>query len=1450
MTSQNSFRRSTTRRRASRTPLSAHDLTRRFSFKPRLEHLEDRLAPAGGALGNLLVNGSAAPAAVAFGTLNTLTGTATGLSNPNTNNNDVIQIKDAVAGIVKNGIALVVPATTSTTGSFTRATRTINAGTYNLFAHDSTDATVTDSTPTVPWTVNKATTSTAITPSVAPINTAVTFTATVSDTSAGSSATVPNGTVTFTIDGVAQAPSTIAAGTATVVTTFTSLGAHTVAATYNGDSTPSNFLGSTAPTDNVTVAGDVPTTSVNYTATVTTAAAAGNGSTSITVNALPGALAAGTAIVFPAQGTFTGETVNVAALTPAGATTIGLTAGLLPGIPKGTVSSATPFLSGGQVYGQPNVLVTASVVAPGPNTPTAGKVLFTDTINSNVGSVKLAATAAAHAVSLSTTPLPGGITLGQHLRFKFGSPQVTVDAAVTGDVATTNGATAAHATSITVQPLAVAFASGTELTFGTVTVTLSAAAAAGATTISVNDIGPAGIATGTTSSAANVVVTNTASAPGSNVVNSVPVHEAAAPGKTLFFGTQAFTVENVVSSTSTPTGATNGFMQISNLTLHAGDQLKFGNNVVTLAPVPSGPAGFGEPAGSTYAAGTHGTGIAANNLVLFFSSPTTFAFSGGLTYAGAQPGDTTIYGTDLPAGLGAGVASDAANPGDTAVGVSDIGATAIPTGTTATTDNHNNPLFMPGAKTTFNVGLVAVNGSGQAVLNLSLTGSPPLVLPGNQTVYLNNGQPANVSPLPSFIAAQYVNGLLGGTSDPNFTPSPTPSATGADVISKVSTVSQIAVTPGPTAQFGQTVTMTAIVTSVGSLLAPMGTVTFVDNYTQGGITTNTNLGTVTLPLVNPGTFQVKATFTTASLVGGNPTPINHALRVVYNGDNTAPFPLPTSFPFRAEWGNSVSATFGEKISPDTTTATLSANPTNNSPFGTAVTFVDTLASGSGSTPHGGTVVFKDGTTAIGTGSVNIRGVATLIVSNLTVPANPHSITAFYNGSGNFAADTSNTLTYTIAPGVSTTTITGPASAASTKTLTSGSDVVTLTQTGGVATATFSAATTFTSNIMTISGATGTSANYNGVYDVTLGTNSFTFAVDPTLPATAAGTIAVNEFTPTPLVNGTSAVNIKVTVAGAPGFTPTGTVKIVAESNARDAIAASAPTFVPFTVGTATLAGGIATLALPATGAGSLGGLSTAAGNGSAADIYELEAFYNGDPNYTAGHSSAVGPHAGPQAAGDGEVAIRDTGVSFINFFANPSGNVVTAAATGHAVSLHGKVRPSFDLTLGGSGAASISSATGGFPGGTGHLKAFLDGVQFKTASGGNSTLAGNSTSGTFSINKTGITPGAHTIVIQYMGDGLDGALPPGSTTIVYTQPLVAASTALASPKGSVAFSTAPKSTSGTTTSSSSTTGTSGGLSNHSVDSFFASTSTTQQTPRTLAGALAKVHSNDDWTSGF
>jgi hypothetical protein len=187
----------------------------------------------------------------------------------------------------------------------------------------------------------------------------------------------------------------------------------------------------------------------------------------------------------------------------------------------------------------------------------------------------------------------------------------------------------------------------------------------------------------------------------------------------------------------------------------------------------------------------------------------------------------------------------------------------------------------------------------------------------------------------------------------------------------------------------------------------MGSVTFTDSYTQGGTTTKTVMGTVALPPVSAGVGQAMATFTTASLAQAA-----HSLRVIYNGDTAAPFPLPGSFPFRGQWLPSTSAVYGLPVRGDTTTATLIANPPAGQKAGSTITFLDSLTATAGGVVHGGIVIFKDGTRVMGTTSVDIRSKATLITS-IAGPIGTHSITAYYAGSQNFNASTSNTLAYTI-----------------------------------------------------------------------------------------------------------------------------------------------------------------------------------------------------------------------------------------------------------------------------------------------------------------------------------------------------------------------------------------------------------------------------------------------------
>jgi len=101
-----------------------------------------------------------------------------------------------------------------------------------------------------------------------------------------------------------------------------------------------------------------------------------------------------------------------------------------------------------------------------------------------------------------------------------------------------------------------------------------------------------------------------------------------------------------------------------------------------------------------------------------------------------------------------------------------------------------------------------------------------------------------------------------------------------------------------------------------------------------------------------------------------------------------------------------------QVLPGVTTTMLSASPTTAS-AGSSVTLTATVAPAAGSGTPTGTVTFLNGTTTVGTGTLNSSGVATLTVTTLPIGAN--SITANYSGDRSFTSSTATALTVTVLP---------------------------------------------------------------------------------------------------------------------------------------------------------------------------------------------------------------------------------------------------------------------------------------------------------------------------------------------------------------------------------------------------------------------------------------------------
>ncbi len=177
---------------------------------------------------------------------------------------------------------------------------------------------------------------------------------------------------------------------------------------------------------------------------------------------------------------------------------------------------------------------------------------------------------------------------------------------------------------------------------------------------------------------------------------------------------------------------------------------------------------------------------------------------------------------------------------------------------------------------------------------------------------------------------------------------------------------------------GQSVTFTATVAATPPATGtPTGTVDFLDGTTTLGSGTLNSSGV--------------ATYSTTSLAVGT-----HSITAAYQGDQT--FAAGTSAPV------------SQIVSAAATTTVLNSS-LNPSTFNQTITFVATVTSSAG-TPSG-TMDFLDGTNVIGTAPLNGSGVA--VYSTSTLASGTHSITAAYEGSGNFSSSTSVSTSQVVNP---------------------------------------------------------------------------------------------------------------------------------------------------------------------------------------------------------------------------------------------------------------------------------------------------------------------------------------------------------------------------------------------------------------------------------------------------
>ncbi len=275
------------------------------------------------------------------------------------------------------------------------------------------------------------------------------------------------------------------------------------------------------------------------------------------------------------------------------------------------------------------------------------------------------------------------------------------------------------------------------------------------------------------------------------------------------------------------------------------------------------------------------------------------------------------------------------------------------------------------------------------------------------------------------------------------------------------TTTTLNATPNP-ATAGATVTLTASVfytTTVPN--TPGGTVTFLDG--------TTTIGTATLGM---GT----ASITTGTLAVGT-----HSLTASYSGSSGVGASTSTAV-----------ALVVNAPAPAATTTTLAATP-NPAPAAAAITLTATITS-TAAIPTG-SIAFFDGSTNLGTGTINASGVATLSTSTLSAGAT-HKLTATYGGTTSFAPSTSAAVSLVVNAAVPTTTTTAltatPNPAAVTATVTLTATVTSVnpanTPTGSVS---FYDGTTLLATVALGSGSGATATAVTATSTLAAGTHSLT-----------------------------------------------------------------------------------------------------------------------------------------------------------------------------------------------------------------------------------------------------------------------------------------------------------------------------------------------------------------------
>ncbi len=899
--------------------------------------------------------------------------------------------------------------------------------------------------------VSPATTTTALTASAITSKAfqAVTVTATVT-----ASAGKATGTVTFkdgaTVLGTAALDSN---GRAALTYAFTTTGTHSLTAVYAGAtnfaaSTSSALTESVTPaTTTTTLVSSKPSILLGEAVTLTTAVAASGGKATGTVTFKDGATVLGTAALdgdgraaLPYTFTTTGAH-SLTAVYAGAASFVGSTSSAFAESVKAATSTTLTSSLPSSTFGQ---AVTLTVLVTADTGTVGGSVTFKDgTIT--IGTATLDSTGRA---TLSWNPSSAG------------AHSVSAVYAGTANFATSTSAVVAQAVSqaATATALSTSLPSAAAFQQVTFTATVTATGAKPAGTVAFKD-GDTVLGTATLDSTGRATFKYAFATTGAHSITAVYAGSA-----NFIASTSA-----AVSETINPAATTTALSSSQPMGL-LGQQLTLTAAVAASGATPGGTVTFLDGATTIGTATLNSTGRAS----LTYTFTTTGAHSLTAVYAGAaslvgstsaalaqtiRAATTTVVTSSLPSStFGQAVTLTAlvtaATGSPTGMVTFRDGATTLGTATLDGT-GHASLSWTPSAAgshslTAAYAGDATCAGSTSAAVAQSVsraTTGTTLASPDAATVFqavrltatvtASGGQPAgsvtfkdgtttigtatvdstghaSLSWTPSSAGAHSLSAVYAGTT--NFAAST--SAAVAQAVSQAATTTALSSSVASAAAFQQ-VTFTATVTATGA--KPAGSVTFKDGATA--------LGTATLDSTGRATFRYAFATTGA-----------HSITVAYSGS--------------ANFLASTSPALTQTINQAATTTTLTSSQLVGL-VGQQLTLTAAVAA-SGATP-GGTVTFLDGTTTLGTATLDGTGRASLPVTFTT--SGTHALTAVYAGTDTLKGSTSSALNLTVSPGsddLPGTTVSGEVRVVSGQAIlfirgTDGSDSITLSQSGGALT---------------------------------------------------------------------------------------------------------------------------------------------------------------------------------------------------------------------------------------------------------------------------------------------------------------------------------------------------------------------------------------------------------------